>query len=69
MAGNFDSHLRIKVDDWSQSLNQGIEVYGVFFDASKAFDKGTTPSPRLLQQMEEINLNPYLIRFLKDWRL
>ena len=33
-------------------------------DISKAFDK--VPHLTLLQQMEEINLNPYLIRWLKD---
>ena len=37
----------------------------VFFDVSKAFDK--VPHLPLIQQHEEVNLNPYLIRWLKDY--
>ena len=53
------------VDDWSHALDQGKEVCVVFFDISKAFDR--VPHLPLLQQMEEINLNPFLIRWLKDY--
>ena len=53
------------IDDWSQALDQGKEVCVIFFDVSKAFDK--VPHLPLLQQMEEINLNPYLIRWFKDY--
>ena len=53
------------IDDWSQALDQGREVCVIFFDVSKAFDK--VPHLPLLQQMEEINLNPYLIRWFKDY--
>ena len=53
------------VDDWSHALDRGKEVCVVFFDVSKAFDK--VPHLPLLQQMEEINLNPFLIRWLKDY--
>ena len=53
------------VDDWSRGLDQGKEVCVVFFDVSKAFDK--VPHLPLLQQMEEINLNPFLKRWLRDY--
>ena len=53
------------IDDWSQALDQGREVCVIFFDVSKAFDK--VPHLPLLQQMEEINLNPHLIRWFKDY--
>ena len=53
------------VDDWSRALDQGKEVSVVFFYASKAFDK--VPHLPLLQLMEEVNLNPYLIRWFKGY--
>ena len=53
------------VDDWSRALDQGKEVCVVFFDISKAFHK--VPHLLLLQQMEEVNLDPYLVRWLRDY--
>ena len=53
------------IDDWSCALDQGKEVCVVFFDVSKAFDK--VPHLPLIQQLGEVNLNPYLIRWLKDY--
>ena len=41
------------------------EVCIVFFDVSKAFNK--VPHLPLLHQMQEMNLNPYLMRWLKDY--
>ena len=40
-------------------------LYSLTLDISKAFDR--VPHLPLLQQMEEINLNPSLIRWLKDY--
>ena len=40
-------------------------LYSLTLDTSKAFDR--VPHLPLLQQMEEINLNPFLIRWLKDY--
>ena len=37
----------------------------VFLNVSKAFDK--VPHLPLIQQLEEVNLNPYPIRWLKDY--
>ena len=53
------------IDDWSSALDQGKEVCVVFFDVSEAFDK--VPHLLLIQQFEEVNVNPYLIRWLKDY--
>ena len=53
------------VDDWSRTLDQGFEVCIVFFDISKAFD--TVPHLPLLQQMEKLGLNPYLLRWIRSY--
>ena len=53
------------VDDWSRALDQGFEVCIVFFDISKAFD--TVPHLPLLQQMEKLNLNPFLLRWIESY--
>ena len=56
----------IKVlDDWQRALDQGCEVYIVFFDVSKAFD--TVPHLPLLQKLSEIGLDPYLIRWIRSY--
>ena len=48
------------IDDWSCALDRGEEVC-VVFDVSKAFDK--VPHLPLIQQLEEVNINPYLISY------
>ena len=53
------------VDDWSRALNQGFEVCIVFYNISKAFD--TVPRLPLLQQMEKLGLNPYLLRWIRSY--
>jgi hypothetical protein len=53
------------VDDWSGALDQGFEVCIVFFDISKVFD--TVPHLPLLQQMEKLGLNPFLLRWIKSY--
>ena len=53
------------VDDWSKALDQGSEVCVVFFDVSKAFDK--VPHLPLIQQLQELYVDPYLIRWLIDY--
>ena len=53
------------VDDWSRALDQEFEVCIVFFNISKAFD--TVPHLPLLQQMEKLNLNPFLLRWIESY--
>ena len=53
------------VNDWSRVLDQGFEVCIVFFDISKAFD--TVPHLPLLQEMEKVNLNPFLLRWIESY--
>lgn len=50
------------MDDCSQALDQRKCV--IFFDVRKVFDR--VPHLPLLQ-LQEININPYLIRWLKDY--
>ena len=52
-------------DDWSKALDQGHEVCVVFFDVSKAFD--TVPHSLLLTKLYELNLNPYLLQWIKSY--
>ena len=53
------------LNDWQGALDQGNEVYIVFFDVSKAFD--TVPHLPLLQKLSEIGLDPYLIRWIRNY--
>jgi retron-type reverse transcriptase len=55
----------IKVfDNWAQALDEGHEICVIFFDVRKAFDR--VPHQLLLQQMRNLNLDPYLLRWLHD---
>ena len=53
------------VEDWLHALDQGFEVCVVFFDISKAFD--TVPHLALLRQLRELGLDPYLIRWIRNY--
>ena len=56
----------IKVlDDWTCALDEGHEICVIFFDVHKAFDR--VPHQSLLQQMQCMNLDPYLLRWLYDY--
>ena len=56
----------IKVfDNWAQALDEGHEICVIFFDVRKAFDR--VPHQLLLQQMQHMNLSPYLLRWLHDY--
>ena len=50
------------IDDWSHALDEGYEVCVIFFDIRKAFDQ--VPHQSLLQQLQHMNLDPYLLRWL-----
>ena len=53
------------VDDCLQALDKGYEVCMIFFDVRKAFD--TVPHLPLLHIFEELGLNKYLLRWLKNY--
>ena len=53
------------LDDWAQALDEGHEICVIFFDIRKAFDR--VPHQSLLQQMQRMNLDPYLLRWLHDY--
>ena len=58
--------LRI-IDDLSHTLDNGHEVCMVFFDVSKAFD--TVPHVPLLKTLQNLNVNEYLLRWIKSYLL
>ena len=53
------------LDDWQCDSDQGNEVCVVFFDVSKAFD--TVPHLPLVKKLSEIGLDPYLIRWIRNY--
>ena len=53
------------VDDCLQALDNGYEVCMIFFDIHKAFD--TVPHLLLLHTFEELGLDKYLLRWLKNY--
>ena len=57
------------VDDWSHALDQGKEecVTVYFLTSIKPLIRPKVPHLPLLQQMEEINLNPFLKSCLRDY--
>ena len=58
--------LRV-IDDLSHALDQSYEVCIVFFDISKAFD--TVPHLPLLETLQNLNINEYLLRWIKSYLL
>ena len=50
------------VDDHLLALNEGYEVFMIFFDVRKPFD--TVPHLPLLQTLAKVGLDKYLIRWL-----
>ena len=55
------------IDVWNSALDQGYEVCAIFFDVRKAFD--TVPHLPLLQSMEKLGLNGYLLRWIRSYLL
>ena len=58
--------LRV-IDDLSHALDHGYEMCMVFFDVSKAFD--TVPHVPLLETLQNLNVNEYLLRWIKSYLL
>ena len=55
------------IDDWNYALDQGYEICAIFFDVCKAFD--TVPHLPLLQTMDKLGLNRYILRWIKSYLL
>ena len=55
------------VDDCLQTIDKGYEMCMISFDERKAFD--TVPQLPLLRTFEELGLNKYLLRWLKNYLL
>lgn len=55
------------IDDWSHALDEGHEICVVFFDVRKDFDR--VPHELLLQELQHMNINPYILRWLHAWLL
>ena len=55
------------IDYLSQALDQGYEVCIVFFDISKTLD--AVPHLSLLETLKELNVNPYLLRWINSYLL
>ena len=53
------------IHDWLCALDSGEEVCVVFFDVRKAFD--SVPHIPLLQKLEDAGLQPFLLRWIKDY--
>ena len=51
------------ISDWLFSLDNGQEICVVFFDVQKAFD--SVPHLPLLQKLEQIGVDPYILRWIK----
>lgn len=55
------------LDVWNSALDQGYEICAIFFDVCKAFD--TVPHLSLLQSMEKLGLDRYLLRWIRSYLL
>ena len=53
------------IHDRLNALKSGFEVCVVFFDVKKAFD--SVPHAPLLEKLDEIGLNPYIIHWIKSY--
>ena len=53
------------VDNWTRALDLGLQICVVFFDVQKAFN--TVPHLLLLQKLNTLNVNPYLMRWLENY--
>ena len=51
--------------DWLSALDNGHEICVVFFDVQKAFD--SVPHLPLLQKLEQIGINPYILRWVQSY--
>ncbi len=55
------------IDDWCKSIDNNHEVAVVFFDVRKAFD--SVPHVCLLELLYSLNVNEFLIRWIKSYLL
>ena len=53
------------VNDWHTHLDNGLDVCVIFFDLKKAFD--SVPHIGLLNKLANLNLNPYLYRWIENY--
>ena len=53
--------------DWNYALDQGYEICTIFYDVRKAFD--TVPHLPLLQTMDKLGLNRYILRWIRSYLL
>ena len=51
--------------NWLEFMENGKEVEAIFFDFKKAFD--TVPHEILLNKLEEVHLDPILIRWIRSY--
>ena len=51
--------------DWLYALDRGLEVCVFFFDVQKTFD--LVPHISLLHKLEEIGINPYILRWIRSY--
>ncbi len=51
--------------DCQEALDRGDEICSIFFDLSKAFD--TVPHHQLLQKLTDLQVNPFIIKWIKDY--
>ena len=50
------------VHSWSEAIDQGKEIYAVFFDLKKAFD--SVPHKALIHKLQSIDLNSHILRWI-----
>ena len=53
------------IHDWLFALDNGHEICVIFFDVQKAFD--SVPHLPLLQKLEQLGINPYILRWIKSY--
>ena len=59
------SALIAAIHNWLNALESGFEVCVVFLDVKKVFD--SVPHAPSLEKLDEIGLNPYIIRSIKSY--
>ena len=50
------------VHSWSEAIDQGKEIYAIFFDLKNAFD--SVPHKALIHKLQSIDLNSHILRWI-----